>query len=63
MLLYKPYLRYLSSFFKPTGKGGTVEGEGGAGIGISMSCLSCVFLCTVVGKICSDWPCTYPTHT
>ena len=23
------------------------------GLGISMSCLSCVFLCTVVGKICS----------
>ena len=35
----------------------------GVGVGISMSCLSCVFLCTVVGKVCSAWPCTYPTRT
>ena len=46
-----------------TGGGGGGGREGGAGVGISMSCLSCVFLCTVVGKVCSAWRCTYPTRT
>ena len=36
-------------------------GGGGASLGISMSCLSCVR--TVVGKICSAWSCTYPART
>ena len=42
---------------------GRYKGEGSAGLGISMPCLSCVFLCTVVGKICSAWSCTYRACT
>ena len=32
-LLHEPYLWFLSSFFKPTGKGGTVQGGGRCGFG------------------------------
>ena len=44
-LFYKPYLRYLSSCFKPTGKGGIVQGGGRCRFGyFYVVFVMCVFM-------------------